>query len=257
MAGFRTEIDVGQFGRFVKDIDKRQLPFAVSKALNATAFLIRKDWQAEMPRVFDRPERLTVNAVLFKKSTKTKLFADVFIRDEATKGTPPSKYLLPEAEGGQRRQKGFERALSSKNPRARRFYVPGRGLKSTLDKSGNVPRRIYGKILSQLQARGGDQSQNESVRKRASRLRRGRKKGGGGSFFILPVNRGRLKAGVIYERIGTGFGSAVRSVLFPVDQPPRYRVRFNARAITLRSYNKHFPLELRKSVELALRTARR
>lgn len=252
MIGIR--FDVKQLSRNLSNAEKRQLPYALARALNDTAFETREAWKELVPRVFDRPTPLTMNAVLYRKATKQNaLTAEIFIRDEAHKGTPPVRYLSPEEHGGARRQKPFERLLARSHPRARQFYVPGRGL--TLNQFGNVPAAIIQKILSQLQVRQ-DAAQNETAAARGRRIKRQRKKGGGGSYFILAQNRGKLRAGVVYERIETGFGSAVRSVLFPLDSAPTYRPRFGAIKLAHQIAAQRFPINFNKWMREAMRTAR-
>jgi hypothetical protein len=226
------------------------LPRATSMALNNAMFDVREGWRKLIPLVFDRPVPLTLNAVLYKKSTPVTLTAEVFIREEITKGSPPARYLHAEVTGGPRRQKAFEKALA-RHPRTRAYYVPGKGAK--LDAYGNVPSSVIGKILSQLAVRS-DVYQNETLSSRYRRLRKQRKKGGGGSYFILAKNRGKLKAGVIYERMETAFGSAVRSVLYPVDSAPTYRVRFDPIGLTRKlfydSFRARFHTEFERVMKL-------
>ena len=115
MAQIKIGVDPDNvFGRQLTDLEQSQLPFAASQAANKVAYEIRERWKRQAPRVFDRPTPLTVNAAMYRKATKDKPYAEIYIRDEAFKGTPPAKYLLTEVEGGQRRRKGFERLLQGK-----------------------------------------------------------------------------------------------------------------------------------------------
>jgi hypothetical protein len=251
---FRVEFDIKGLTRKLY-IERRQLPFALAGALNDTAFDVRSGWQDQIGKVFDRPVKLTRDAVLYTKATKRELGkASIFIRDEAHKGTPPVKYLAPEEYGGARRQKRFERRLA-RHPRARAFYVPGRGLQ--LDQHGNLPRGLLQKIFAQLQV-GTDAGSlgNETARRRNLRLIKQRDKGGGGSYFILAQRRGKLLPGVIYERIESGFGSAVRSVLFPVTSAPSYSKRFGAIELARTLAAQRFPVNFRKRMAQAIATAR-
>ena len=66
-------------------------------------------------------------------------------------------------------------------------------------------------VLSQLDARN-DKYQNETAASRGRRRKRASKRGTrGGEFFAIRARHGRLRPG-IYERITTGYGSAVRSI---------------------------------------------
>lgn len=166
---FRTTFDIAGFVRDLSDIEKRQFPYALMRALNDTAYQTRQAWGEEMDRVFDRPTRFTRNAVLYKKATKENFEAEVFIRDHALKGTPPARYLYQQAEGGQRAQKPSERLLQRAGVLGSGEYiVPGRGVQ--LDAYGNVPARLMNAVLSDLQARRDPQQRSTpQSRKRRSR----------------------------------------------------------------------------------------
>lgn len=225
----------------------QQFPRAALLALNDSAFETRTEWRETIPRVFDRPTQLTLNAPLVRKASAARMVAEVFIRNEAFKGTAPAEYLQAQVFGGNRRRKRSEIALS----RALDFpayWVPGRS--APLDAQGNIARGQIGKILSQLRA-GFDPGQNETDKRRASRLKRQRKRGGGASYFVLPVNRGKLKAGVVYERISTAFGSGVRPILIGVRRPPRYSVRYDVFSLARQIFSRRFSENFRARVRAA------
>ncbi|WP_299948409.1 hypothetical protein [uncultured Microbulbifer sp.] len=110
MAELKLTFDASAFDRASRAL-QRQLPYAGAQALNNVAFRIRGEARAVMGRVFVNPTRLTLNAVLVDKATKHTGVARVYIRDQATKGTAPSKYLAPAVFGTSRNEKRFERAL--------------------------------------------------------------------------------------------------------------------------------------------------
>jgi hypothetical protein len=246
-----TKVDENNlFKRELTELERTQLPFAAIRAANETGFAVRQKWFETMPRVFDRPTPLTQRAVMIRKATRQRPGAEVFIRDEAFKGTPPAKYLQAQVEGGSRRQKGMEKRLQAKGilP-AGHFVVPGRG--AVLDAYGNITGRQVNAILSQLGARF-DPLQNESDTSRGRRRRRELKKGTrAGDFFAIKKQRGRLPAGV-YQRISTGFGSTLRSVLHfvrSVSYTPRYRIFDLAERLYAREFPFHFERELAKAVQ--------
>lgn len=265
---FRVEIDAKEFARTFTDIEKTQLPFATQQATNDVAFETRGKWRELLSSQFDKPTPYTLNSALYDKANyrKGKLFAEVFIRDdtaggrggesfaakgEITTGTPPAKYLQWQEYGGARRQKAFEKKLR-RFPGAAQYYVAGAGAK--LDAFGNVSRGTIQKVLSQLQLseRFAGSTSNETKQGKARRLKRQRKKGGGGSYFILQQNRGKLRKGVVYERVATAFGSAVRSVLQPSYSVPRYRPRLHAidtaKKFMARRFALLFPQHLARAV---------
>lgn len=245
---FATKIDVSGFVALTKR-QAIELPKSTAFALNSAMFGVRTGWQEAIGSVFDRPTPFTRNAVLYKKATPEHLVAEVFIKDDVSSGNPPARYLQAEVLGGARRQKAFEKLLQ-RNPRSRKYYVPGKGVK--LDAFGNIPASTIGKILSQLQSRFVSEN-NETPTSRGRRLRRQRKRGGGGSYFVLAADRGKLRAGTVYERVDTAFGSAVRSVLVGVDKAPQYRIRFNANALAQRLFSNAFRKEFSKGFQRVLR----
>jgi hypothetical protein len=236
---FKVVIDPNALIKRMTDYEQRVIPRAMTQALNNTAFLVRQGWRDEMPKVFDRPTQLTLDAVLYTKAQPDKLAVEIYIRNEATKGTPPSKYLFPEVAGGQRAQKPFERRLSALGIGAS-FYVPG--ISITLDQFGNIPASTIQQIISQLGA-AADAAQNETAKRKGQRNRKQAKKGGGGRYFIAKPGSG-LRPGAVYERIQSGFGSAVRIVLFPIKHAPNYRTRFNAEQIARRLFDSNFKEQL-------------
>lgn len=228
------------------DIERRRLPDIVLRSLNDAAFEVRAEWKAEIPSVFDRPTPFTLNAPLYRKATRDKLEAEVYIRDDATKGTPPSEYLRAEVFGGNRKRKRSEVSLA----RALDFpayFIPG---DVTRDSFGNIRRGTITKILSQLRA-SADPTQRETDLRRGRRLRRQQRRGGGGSYFTVPVRRGQLRPGVVYERIESGFGSAVRPILIGVRTPPRYRKRYDVFALAQSMFARRFSSLFRARLSIA------
>jgi len=231
-------------GRQFTELERQNLGFAVMQACNATAYEIRQTWAATAPRVFDRPTAMTLRAAQYKKATRQKLYAEVFLRDEAYKGNPPARYLLSEVEGGERRKKGFEVLLQQKGAMPPGWFaVAGKG--APLDRHGNVRASAVSKILSQMGARQ-DKYQNQteaSIKRRGKRTR-------GGDYFTLQQKRGRLLPG-IYERISFGFGSAVRSI-FIFTRKANYKARYNIFGLAQRAWDKLMPFHFNRELQKAL-----
>lgn len=253
MNGFAITVDPGgALGRRLSDLERTQVPFAMLQAVNQTAFEIRGAWAQAMPQVFDRPTPLTLGAVLYRKATRQKLEATVYLRDEAFKGNAPAKYLLAQVEGGPRRRKAFENRLTAAHilP-AGMFAVPGRGAK--LDAHGNLPGGQVQAILSQLGAQF-DPLNNQTATSAGRRRRRERKRGERNGDYFVPRKASRLPPGV-YQRVSTGFGSALRSVLHFVSKAPTYRRRYRledlARAEFDRRFAGNFELHLERAVASA------
>lgn len=122
---------------------KKQLPFAIAKALTKTGQIIKKEVINEMKRVFNRPTPYTLNSLKLTPATKRTLVAEVWFKDPGDKAiTAGAKhYLTPQVYGGNRQMKRSEKFLGS-------YYVPGGAIK--LNKYGNVTSGQITKILSGL-----------------------------------------------------------------------------------------------------------
>lgn len=242
----RIDVDPGNvLARQFSAIEQKHIPFALTRAVVLTAQELQRDWTATMQRVFDRPTPFTQKAIRYKLLPGGK-GAQIFVRDEATGGTPPARYLLPQVVGGQRLLKPFEKRLQSRGilP-AGMQSMPGKGVQ--LDAYGNIPGSAMNRILSQLGARRDDKS-NETDTSRGRRLRREKKRQEErGSFFAVKVKRGGMLPG-IYQRqnLGgaavesTGVRSTARSILI-FTRPARYPVKYRIFERAQRVYGVYFP----------------
>jgi len=239
---------------------QRQLPFAMSLALNRTAQDVKKAEQQEMRTVFDRPTRYTLNSLYIDPAKKDKLSARVWVKDTDR----PEHYLLPQIFGGQRPLKRFEqmlvrRGLMRPNERA----VPAAGAR--LDAYGNMNRGQIVQILSQLQTfylAGSDANATNSKRSRAKRARL--------TYFVstgkgtYPYGRHSWKHGRMQQELERGvwarrphetLGSTVQPVLLFVPRAT-YGIRLRFNSVAERTVQRVLPGHLHAAVERALRTAR-
>ena len=235
----------------LREFADRDLKYAALQTLNQLAFGMRGAWEKRAGERFDRPVPLTRRAALYTKANIDNLTARIFIRDEAFKGTPPSRYLLPQVKGGARRQKPIERRLAAQGLiGANEFVVPGAGVK--LNTYGNISAGLYQRILSRLGAQF-DRYQNTPRRSP-------KRRGSGADYFALRDRRGRLPRG-IYQRFASGAGSTVKPVLLFVSRAmyrPRYDVFDVGRDYFNENYNRLFEENYRRAVEAtAARNARR
>ena len=246
-------VDVTGVESLQRDIERagKQLPFALALALTRTAEMVKLEESKEMQRVFRSPTPYTLDALYLKRATKTRLEAEVWVKDASAKGTPATKYLLPEVYGGARNVKRFEALMRARGyMSANEYVVPAEG--AQLDAFGNLNRGQLQKILSQLQA-SFDPLQRETA---TSRKRKARRRTRGGRYFIGGApGRGQHLARGVWERLTTGFGSGVRPVLLFVRQP-RYVPRFKFFEVAQRVVNDQLPYQAKLAVEYALRTAR-
>lgn len=257
--------DVSQVVRGLDRLQREQIPFAMALALTQTAKDVQAAEQKEMRDVFDRPTPYTLRSLFLRPATKQRLEAQVFFKDESGttgKGTPATKYLLPQVFGGLRNQKRFERALqrSAKLPPGHDqeiYAVPGEGAR--LDSFGNLSRGQIVQILSDLrlleQVAGAKQNRltrAEVAARRAGGDKRVRYKRA--KYFIGAPGDGRLPLGV-WEYIRSAFGRGIRPVLIFVSRP-QYEPRFDFFDVGRRVADKEFVLNFRVALTRALATAR-
>lgn len=214
--------------RWVQGME-RQLPFAVSVALNQSAFDARITLNTSTTRYFNNPTRFTQNAFFVQRSSKSKLEAIVYA--EAGKGRDRARYLQYGIQGGTRRQKGFEKKFLSEVVGTARIPSGAQLVPTSLvktDAAGNVSLATIKRIQKGLSgsARGG--------------------------FFVgQPRNNPSLPPG-IYRRS--------REQLFPyfvvADRPARYQPRFPIDQIGGQAVERVFMKHFETSLAKALATAR-
>jgi len=237
---FQANIDeviaaLGQSDRWVK-------PYVTASALTATAKAVRVVEQAALTASFDRPVPFTQRAVLYQSASRSDLTASIYLRDEASGGTPPSRYLAPEIDGGPRRPKSHELRLRRAGILGpSEFAVPGDDV--PLDQYGNVPGGVIEQMLSQLgaaeQFAGYKANETARSRRRAGVRRTSR-------FFFSPGvtnsvhGHTNLPRG-IFERLGSGHGAPVRSLLIFVHRAPQYRPRYRFGLAAVAEAERVFP----------------
>lgn len=109
--------------KITKELDlivQVQLPFIASLTLNgkrgrdiSLASELQEDLRDHMSRTFTNYGRETKKFIV-KRSTKKDLTTIVKHKDQAMGGQPPSKYLLPQIQGGQVYRTKFQRRLVAK-----------------------------------------------------------------------------------------------------------------------------------------------
>ena len=245
------EADIASIKKEMPEWAQRRIPSITRNALNDSVVEARDAESDKIRGVFDRPVPLTQRAPLYRRATNDSLTAWVFIRDEASRGTPPSKYLMPQVMGGVRGAKRFELALRAIGVmQADEFAIPAIGFKR--DGYGNVPASTIMRILSQLKAAemSAGFMANETARSRARNNKAGKAR-----YFVPNDGAGRRERGIgrlprgIYERSG----NTIRAVFLFVRQPS-YRKRYDfgqaAEAKVSRVFwpywQRHFYAELKK-----------
>lgn len=238
----RIESNLPRFRQRWGDIVDRQIPFAQAMALNATAFAARTELTKSIPEHMNAPIKFTRDAPMVFKATKRNMMCAVFLRDEASGGTSPLKYLEANVEGGPRRDKRSETLL--KNRRllgSTQQTVIG---KSMRDKFGNMQGGggMYNRFLSQLQAQH-DAYANETARSRKKNPNRAR-------YFVGKPGAGSQPLGV-WRRDGK---RGLRPVLL-FGAKRTYKKRFPFYTIVALMFRDKFMLHFERELGRAMRTA--
>jgi hypothetical protein len=193
--------------------------------------------QQEAERVFDRPTRYTLGGFYWRPTTPDRHTFQIGIKSQGDKGIPAAKFLQAEVEGGARRQKKSEAALTRAGflGDGRRYWVPGPGIK--LDAYGNVPGSTIRKILSDLQAdREAGYLANRTARS-SSRNKRYRNQ-----RYFVPKPGSKLAPGV-WLRQG---GKIIPALLFVTRV--EYHKRFDFYGRGMRFALERFPIEMEKAL---------
>jgi hypothetical protein len=108
------------------DFARRQLPFALARALTETARQTAAEMTRALPSIFDRPTPFTLRAMAIKPARKENLEAWVFIKDIQ------ARYLKLEETGGAREPEPGSPLV-----------VP---VDATLNQYGNIPRGALSRL---------------------------------------------------------------------------------------------------------------
>lgn len=244
---FSVKSNVDQVIGELNAAGKRQVPFATALTLTRVAQMGKRVVVAEIGRVFDRPTARTMQALRVIPATKNNLAAEVSIKDEAPKGTPASKYLRAEIEGGGRRDKSSERFMRQfgKLP-AGMQWVPGSGV--PLDQYGNVKGSYMVRLMSLLKVHNDPYlNTTEQSKKRNARKERP-------IYFIGRPGGGRLPMGV-WQRFRFTFGTAIKPILI-FTKPVQYKRRLQFTRIVQGVVDREFTGAFRVALREALATAR-
>jgi hypothetical protein len=230
----------------IRNLREDQLPFAIASAVTKTAYAAKRALEVAMPFTFDRPTPYTLGSLFLSPATKGLPIAKIWIKDDAGKGTPAAKYLLPEIAGGARNMKRFERRLQLMGllPQGM-FAVPGDA--APLDRFGNIAASKIEEILSALGA-AEIYSGYKANRTNASRARRR----GRAEYFVGSPGGGPLG---VYQRFAFAHGSAVKPILIFV-RAPVYRPRFDFQEIAAKVVRDQFPRQFSEAYQRAVATAR-
>ncbi|HGM4965475.1 TPA: hypothetical protein ACKP0L_003804 [Pseudomonas putida] len=246
MLDLKLDIDSVALARELSDIQRKQIPFALTLAQTRLATRRIKPGIAEvMGKRLDRPTPTTMRSLFAKAATKTRP-AQVWFKDSWTTGIPADRYLQQAVQGGPRPHKRFELSLIAHGlMESGQFAVPNAGL---LNQYGNVSRGVMTRILSGL----GAAESKRGHQANASGSKRSKRKGNAERYFAGTVGD---ESGV-WERKESAFGDGVKPVFLYTDGAPQYRVIFPFFKIGENIAQAHGQAELANALREAILTAK-
>lgn len=210
----------------------KQVNYAASRAINATARKVADAMPAEIERGIDRPTPFTKRGVrVLRFANKTDLQATVGFMDAQ------AKYMRYQVEGGQRQ------------PGPRGIKLPGN---VTLNAFGNIPKGLIDKLKTA--AKSGTLSTTIARRLQADGNRR---KGAAPVQLFLgkPRGKGWEKAPMgIWRRVEGAPGKLIPVIVFedtPAKYQPRFDFRRKAQGVVAREWQRAFDAELSKALATA------
>lgn len=223
----------------LKDIERRHIPFAVSKALNDTAADVRRDEQIEMKRVFHRVVPFILNSMFIAPSSKKedRFYAEIGFKSDTSGARRIEEAMRPQIFGGERKLKPSEWLLYGE------YFVPGGAAK--LDRYGNLSRSQLEQVLSMLK-RFPEAGYQANVT-RGSRLRNRKRR----DYFSIASKRGGLVPGV-WEKAPGGTPKPIMIYI----KSPHYRKRFRFYEVAEASARRNFQRRFFAAMEYALRGTR-
>ncbi len=225
--------DLNKLRALMTDVERRQLPWITALSLTRTAKAVQADLRSEMQSRFDRPTRWTLNGLYIKPATIKSPTAMVCFKDKLAmsgSGRPASVYLQPQASGGGRSLKAFEKALAFTNRLpSGAHYAPGAAAK--LDAHGNITGGQITKILSALRV-SRDASQNRGAGK-------GRGKRRNEQYVALGNGYGGY-AGPLKPGVYLRDGRDLKPILMAI-RAPQYKVRFPFDDLAMKGFATHWP----------------
>lgn len=230
-----------------------------AKALNDTAFEVRRAMQDEMRAIFDHPTDYILRSPKFVQATPSNLSifiaptngrADRLSSTGGKSGIDPQRILDAQAWGGRRADKRIESALRRAGilPNGYQTAIPAQPFPGSDDGKGNLKGSFVGQLVSYLQASSEQGYRANMTDKRKAAVQKGSKRAAGRRYFVA---YGKLRSGArttakgdfdgrtshlapgIWAASGTG-GVDVRPVVMFV-KAGRYQPRFDMDKVAKRA----------------------
>lgn len=227
------------FNRQLTNLETHLLPQASARALTFTAMDVLEHVQNNMRVNFDRPTRFTLNALMVWRATPGRLIAEVKERPSVGR----RHFLKVQERGGQRPQKGIERALSSRLAYDGVLAAVAPASGARLDSYGNWSAGERNQVLSQLRAQSDSKANTTEASARRSRRR---------ATYFVPRNGGLYPA--VFKR--TSPRAKPVPVLNLLESAPRYTPRLGFYDGAEEIWRSRLPEKLNRELERAVARAR-
>ncbi|ABM37567.1 hypothetical protein [Polaromonas naphthalenivorans] len=228
----------------LKRLSGEQLRAAFAKAINDTAFQLRRGVQDEMRRVFDRPTPYILSSPRVVMATPARLTASVLPTYMGGKGIDPQKILQAQEFGGPRRDKRSEAAFRRAGILPRGYYlaIPKTPYPGSDDGRGNLRGPFLVQLITYFQASGEQGYKANMTDKRKRSIHKGTAKTAGRRYF---VTYGHLRSGKT-QHLAPGiwaaqgaYGVDIRPVVMFVRTPnykPLMSMERVAQAVNVQEY---------------------
>jgi len=246
VANLKLDIRVENLDKVRKALDMLSGPqarVAYAKAINDTAYKVRREMQADMGRSFDRVTPFIQRSPKVFEATADKLSASIAPTLDTRNrpgtggkvGVDPQDVLQAQEHGGRRRDKRSEVALRRAGilHAGWQTAIPATPYPGSDDGRGNLRGAFLQQLLSYLQAYSEQGYKANMTGKRMRGLQKGTAKQAGRRYFVSygkwRDGRSSHLAPGIWAASGTG-GADVRPVLMFV-RTPTYRPRLSMERI--------------------------
>lgn len=215
--------------RMLRNLAEEQIPFAISTALNSTAFAVQKASRQRLETVFDRPTPLVKGATRVEKATKQNLAALVLIDPKR------AVVLKTHEQGGPRGDQRLEKFLRGQG------WLPSGWRAVPTDK---MPKNSYGnprqaevtKIINGLPRAGGV----------AGKQRR---------YFVITPGRAHGLSPGIYRTLSRSAGAAIAK-LYHFASQAQYQARLDWLPTVEAEARRLLPEQMSRAIQRAIETAR-
>lgn len=245
---FDVRVDTRSVDRMLTNLQRKQIPFAASVALNKTAKDMQEALTAEVS-VFDRPKPVTRKGVYVVRSKKTSLRAEVGLKSREQNAAPVAEFLGANIVGSTPRRQDKRSEVLLRNAG---ILPPGQqtrpGPGARLDSYGNMSRGQIVQIISFFRAFGsveqsGRRPRGSATTKSAILNAPKKRKRSSAQFFVTPNG--------IWQRQG----KKIKQVLTFIN-PQSYPKRFDFKGIAETAAQQRFSANYEQALRAAIATAK-